>query len=138
MTVSSLLLVLFSLTELALLAVIVFFFVRLKKSEALLSRIQSNQESFLKKLQFNAQIEQELVDSFEKRQTELAALDQEIQHRVDELKTLLKRAREYSRSPKVLRQIIIAGHESGKSPRELAQDSGLSVEEVELIIDQAG
>jgi hypothetical protein len=35
-----------------------------------------------------------------------------------------------------LRQVIISGNRQGKSPKELAKTTGLSVDEVELIIDQ--
>lgn len=137
MELSTPLLLLFSVIELALLSVVILFFVRLKKSEKLLSHIQANQESFVNKLRFNAQLEQELMDSFKKRQAELLTLDEELEKKSDELRKLIKQAQEFTRSPQFLRQLILTGHREGKSAQLLAQKTGLSVDEVELIIDQS-
>ena len=64
--------------ELVLLLLVVLFFSRLRRSEDLLAKMQKNQDSLLKKLDFNARLEQELVGSFHQRQAELAELDQKL------------------------------------------------------------
>jgi uncharacterized protein HemX len=94
---SDLLLILLTISEVALLGVVIMFFLRLRKSEALLSGIQIKQEEFIKRLQFNTQLENELVATFERRQQELITLNNEIESKA----------------------------------------TGLSLEDVELIIDQA-
>lgn len=126
----------FSITEIILLTAIIFFFVRLKKSESLLNQLQSKQEEFINKLHFNAQLESEIVSTFEQRQLELAQLDQLLDNKTKKLKKILSQAEEFSRSPQFLRQIIITGHKEGKPVSRLAKATGLSTEEVELIIDQ--
>jgi uncharacterized protein HemX len=136
MQISALLLLALTVTELALLFVVIIFYLRLRKSETLIARMQTRQEEFLNKLRANAQLEQELVDSFERRQDELSRLDGQLTERVVILNKLLKQADEYARSPQFLRQVIISGNRQGKSPKELAKTTGLSVDEVELIIDQ--
>lgn len=136
MQITALLLLALTVTELALLFVVIIFYLRLRKSEALIARMQTKQEQFLNKLRANAQLEQELVDSFERRQDELSRLDGQLTERVVVLNKLLKQADEYARSPQFLRQVIISGNRQGKSPKELAKTTGLSVDEVELIIDQ--
>ena len=128
---------LLSLTEVLLLGIVVLFFWRLRKSEAVLSRLQDRQEELMTKLRFNAQMEQELVATFEKRQSELSALDDLLEQRALELKRLLKQSENVIRSPQFLRQTIISGHKKGKSTREMARSLDLSVEEVELILDQS-
>jgi uncharacterized protein HemX len=136
MQITALLLLALTVTELALLFVVIIFYLRLRKSETLIARMQTKQEEFLNKLRANAQLEQELVDSFERRQDELSRLDGQLTERVVVLNKLLKQADEYARSPQFLRQVIISGNRQGKSPKELAKTTGLSVDEVELIIDQ--
>lgn len=134
---SDLLLILFTLSEIILLGVVILFFLRLKKSEALLSGLQIKQDEFIKRLQFNTQLENELVSTFERRQQELVSVNQEIEERAKELKKLVDMAREYCKSPQFMREIIIKGHRAGKSPVQLAKSTGLSLEEIDLIIDQA-
>ncbi len=136
MDISNLLLTLFSLTELALLSVVVFFFVRLKKSEALLANLQARQEEFINKLMLNAQLEQELVQTFETRQKELALLDQQLEEKARQLKKIVRQAEKFSSSPQFLRQTILTGHKNGQSIDELSKMTDLSRDEVELIIDQ--
>lgn len=131
-------LALFSLIEMALLSVVIFFFLRLRKSEVLLSQLQSRQAELLNKLTFNAQLEQELVGTFEKRQAELIKLDSELEERSRTLGRLLRQADELCRSPQFLRQVILSGQTQGKSAEALAKSTGLSVEEVEIILEQAG
>ena len=138
MQITALLLLALTVTELVLLFVVIAFYLRLRKSEALIARMQAKQEEFLNKLRANAQLEQELVDSFERRQSELARLDTQLSDRVIALNKLLKQADEFAKSPQFLRQVIITGHRQGKGIKELSRATGLSSDEVELIIDQAG
>lgn len=134
---SDLLLILFTVSEIVLLAVVILFFLRLKKSETLLSGLQANQEEFIKRLQFNTQLENELVATFEQRQNELANLNDQIEKRSMELKKLVELANDYCKSPQFMREIIIKGHRAGKTAAQMAKATGLSLEEVELIVDQA-
>ncbi|WP_320008905.1 hypothetical protein [Maridesulfovibrio sp.] len=130
------LLIFFSVTEIALLVAVIFFFLRLRKSEELVTKLQSKQEEFVKKLQFNTQLENELMNTFADRQEELAQLDVMLDRKSKKLKKILAQAEEFSRSPQFLRQIILTGHKEGKPISRLAKATGLSIEEVELIIDQ--
>lgn len=136
MEISNLLLILFSITELVLLSVVIFFFVRLKKSEALVANLQARQEEFVNKLMLNAQLEQELVQTFEARQKELTKLDQQLEEKALRLKKIVKQAQNLSNSPQFLRQTILSGYKNGRSVEELAEMTDLSRDEVELIIDQ--
>lgn len=137
MEATGLLLLGFTALELLLLCVVVAFFLRLRKSEALISSLQARQEEFLNKLHFNAQLENELVRSFQQRQERLAELDSQLETQAQRLEKLLAKAREFSKSPSFLRQIILSGHKEGATPQDLARSTGLSLEEVELILDQA-
>lgn len=134
---SNLLIILFSLSEVVLLVVVILFFLRLKKSETLLSGLQANQEEFIKRLQFNTQLESELVATFEQRQQELVGLNLQLEKKAAELKKLVDLANEYCKSPQFMRELILQGHRTGKTPAQMAKSSGLSLEEIELIIDQA-
>ncbi|MGE4536746.1 MAG: hypothetical protein AB7D37_06695 [Desulfovibrio sp.] len=132
----STLVIFLTVCELALLLLVVLFFSRLRRSEDLLAKMQKNQDGLLKKLDFNARLEQELVGSFRQRQAELAELDQKLEQRRGELEKLVKKAEECIRSPEFLRQIILNGSRRGQSPMALAKATGLSREEVELILAQ--
>lgn len=132
----SLLIIFLTVCELALLLLVVLFFSRLRRSEDLLAKLQKNQDSLLKKIDFNARLEQELVSSFQQRQAELAELDQQLEERRTELANLVKKAEEYSRSPDFLRQIIVNGARRGQSSQALAKATGLALDEVELILAQ--
>ena len=134
---SDLLIILFTVSEVVLLVIVILFFLRLKKSETLLAGMQANQEGFLKRLQFNTQLENELVATFEQRQQELVALNNDLENKSAELKKLVDLANEYCKSPQFMREIIIKGHRAGKSPVQLAKSTGLSLEEIELIVDQS-
>lgn len=138
MTSSFIFLLFLSLSELALLGLLLVFFQRLKRSETILNALQQNQESLLSKLHFNAELEQELVITFEKRQAELSKLDDQLEQRAEELRKLVKQAEQISHSPQFMREVIISGSRKGKSPQALALSTGLSVDEVELILEQAG
>lgn len=130
--------VLFTLAEMALLGAVLFFFVRLKRSENLLSQLQSNQEQLLLSLHQNAELERELVATFAQRQTELRALDQRLEDRAEALRRLLEQAEGIMRSPRFLRELILNGRKKGLSPQKIALSAGLSVDEVELILAQSG
>lgn len=134
---SNLLLILFTVSEVVLLGIVIVFFLRLKKSETLLSGLQVKQEEFIKRLQFNTQLENELVSTFEQRQMELVTLNNDLEKKAAELKKLIDLANDYCKSPQFMREIILNGRKSGKSPVQLAKATGLSLEEVELILDQA-
>jgi len=125
-----------TLIEALLLVLAGLFYVKFKKSEALLHTLQSRQQEFLQKLDFNARLEQEIVASFAKRQEELAALEEKLQNRAHEMRRLLEQAENFTKSPQFLRQTILSGFKRGQSVSALAQATGLSVDEVELIIDQ--
>ncbi|WP_461210611.1 hypothetical protein [Desulfocurvus sp. DL9XJH121] len=137
MSSSLTLLFLVSLTELVVLVVVLVFFFRLKRSEALLSALQENQENLLKKLHFNAELEQELVSTFAQRQAGLEKLDEALDAKTRELEKLIKQAESVSRSPQFLREIILSGRRQGRTIPELASSTGLSMDEVELILEQA-
>ncbi|NDV20591.1 hypothetical protein GO013_14360 [Pseudodesulfovibrio sp. JC047] len=134
---SDLLILLFSFSEIVLLIIVILFFLRLKKSETLLSGLQANQQEFIKRLQFNTQLENELVSTFEQRQQELVALNSELEKKAASLQKLVDLANEYCKSPHFMREIIIQGHRTGKSNGQLAKKTGLSLEEIELILDQS-
>lgn len=137
MSAESFLILFLTVSELALIALVVVFFSRLRRSEGLLHRMQNNQEQLLEKLRVNAQLEQELVSSFKRRHAELLALDEKLEERRVELERLLKQAREMSRSPQFLRQVIQNGHKKGQSIAALAKSTGLAPDEVRLILEQA-
>ena len=128
--------VLFTLAEMALLGAVLFFFVRLKRSETLLTKLQANQEKLLLQLHQNAQLEQELVATFSQRQTELRTLDQRLEDRAETLRRLMEQAEGIVRSPQFLRELILNGRKKGLSPQKIALSAGLSVDEVELILAQ--
>jgi cell shape-determining protein MreC len=134
---SNLLIIIFTVSEVILLIIVILFFLRLKKSETLLSGLQANQEGFIKRLQFNTQLENELVATFEQRQQELVSLNRELENKSVKLKKLVDLASEYCKSPQFMREIILKGNNAGKSAIQLAKSTGLSLEEVELIIDQS-
>lgn len=127
-----------SIFELILLGLLFIFFLRLKRSESTLNALQKNQESLLRRLHMNAELEHELVSSFEDRQAELTKLDTELEERTEELQKLIDQAKTLSRSPQFLREVILSGHRQGKSAQALALSTGLSFDEVELILEQAG
>ena len=125
-----------TLIEVLLLLLAAVFFVKLKKSESLMRALQDRQQEFLRKLDFNAQLEKEIVSSFTSRQEELAALEEKLQYRAEEMRRLLEQAETFTKSPQFLRQTILSGFKRGHSIQALAQSTGLSEDEVELILDQ--
>jgi len=119
-----------------LLAGVVMFFLRLRRSEQLLATLQQNQKKFLAKIDKNADIEQQMLSSFAQRQEELVRLDSQLGEREKQVRNLLQQAEALSQSPQFLRQVILSGHRKGRSLKSLAQATGLSSEEVELILEQ--
>ena len=131
------LLIIVSLIEIVLFALLLRFFSRLRRSEDLLTRLRDNQDSLLDKLSANAELERELMHSFHTRQNELRLVSEKVEQRAAELAALVEQAEAISRSPQFLRELIIAGKKKGRSPAQLAKATGLSLDEVELILLQA-
>ena len=74
-------LLILSLAEIILFFLLIRFFMRLRKSETLLTRLRDGQDSLLDKLQANAELERELMGSFITRQKELVALNEKLEER---------------------------------------------------------
>jgi len=130
-------LIIITLAEIVLFALLLHFFSRLRKSEKLLSELSVNQQSLMDKLRANAELERELMQSFAVRQTSLQSLNASLEERAAELTSLLEQAQAMSRSPQFLREVIISGKRKGRSSAQLAKATGLSLDEVELILAQA-
>lgn len=126
----------FSILELVVLGGVLFFYLRLRRSEAMLNALQGNQEALLARIEMNARLEREIVATFAQRQAELQNLDGKLEERAQELRRLLEQAEGISRSPQFLRELILNGRRKGLSSRQIARNSGLSVDEVELILAQ--
>ena len=126
----------FSILELVVLGGVLFFYLRLRRSEAMLNTLQGNQEALLARIEMNARLEREIVATFAQRQAELQNLDEKLEERAQELRRLLEQAEGISRSPQFLRVLILNGRRKGLSSRQIARNSGLSVDEVELILAQ--
>lgn len=138
MQISTWLLVGLTIFEFALFWLLISFFRRLRKSEDLLLKLQSGQNALLDNLDQNARLEKDLIASFAERQQELRSLDMQLEERIATLKRLLNQAETVSRSPQFLRELILTGVKQGKGPAELAKSTGLSLDEVKLIITQSG
>ncbi|GAB6161874.1 hypothetical protein JCM12298_10330 [Desulfothermus naphthae] len=136
MHISLYLLVISTIIEIILLTTIIFIFYRLKKSEDFMLRLKQSQKELLDKLTFNEQIEKELVKSFEERQRQLALLHSKLEKKLSEAREVLKQLEEASNSPKVLKEIIVKGYKKGQSLESLARRTGLSIEEIEWILEQ--
>ncbi len=127
-----------SILEVALLAGVVTFFFRLRRSEQLLAKLQKSQNEFLGKIEKSVDLEQQFLNNFAERQTELLHLETQLAEREKQLRNLLQQAEGLAQSPQFLRQVILAGHRKGRSIKALAQSTGLSTDEVELILEQGG
>ena len=128
----------FSVLELMVLGGVLFFYLRLRRSEAMLNALQGNQEALLARIEMNARLEREIVATFAQRQAELQNLDEKLEERARDLRRLLEQAEGISRSPQFLRELILNGRHKGLTSRQIARNSGLSVDEVELILAQEG
>lgn len=124
--------------ELVLFLVLLSFFRRLRKSEELLVKLQAGQNSLLANLEQNARLEKDLINSFVERQRELKNLDIQLEERAATLTRLLSQAETVTRSPQFLRELILSGARQGKPPLDLARSTGLSLDEVKLILAQSG
>lgn len=134
--ISNWILITSSFLELILLVVVIVMFLRLKKSEALMIKLKQSQKDLMDKLSFNAQLEKEIVKSFEERQRELSILDSKLQAKIEEAKKILGELQKMSSSPKFLKEIIIKGYRKGESLQSLSNRTGLSIEEIEWILEQ--
>ena len=93
----------FSVLELMVLGGVLFFYLRLRRSEAMLNALQGNQEALLARIEMNARLEREIVATFAQRQAELQNLDEQLQECARDLRRLLEQAEGISRSPQFLR-----------------------------------
>ena len=125
-----------SAVELILFFLLLKFFRRLHRSEEMFARLQSDQDSLLEKLRLNAELEQELMHSFAERQEELHALNSKLEERARQISDPLAQAETVSRSPRFLRELILEGAKKGRSADQLARSTGLSLDEVRLIMEQ--
>jgi len=123
--------------EVCLLFLVLFFFLRLKKSEKYISTLQKKQEEFIQKLSFSSELEKKMLETFTSRQKELTALNEELARKVSQLKQLISKAEKFTNSPLFVKQLILLGYKSGETPESLAKTFNLTVEEVELIIEHA-
>ena len=89
----------FSVLELMVLGGVLFFYLRLRRSEAMLNALQGNQEALLARIEMNARLEREIVATFAQRQAELQNLDEKLEERARDLRRLLEQAEGISRSP---------------------------------------
>lgn len=131
-----LLLIVSSVLELIILAGVLFFYYRLRKSESLMRMLQDNQTKLLARIETNARLEREVVESFSQRQIELEELNTKLEDRAQSLRRLLEQAEGITRSPQFLREIILNGRKKGLSAQQIARNAGLSVDEVRLILAQ--
>lgn len=122
--------------ELFVLFGVLFFYMRLKKSESLINTLQDNQQTLLGRIEMNARLEREIVATFAQRQAELRDLDSKLEERAQTLRRLMEQAEGITRSPQFLREIILNGRRKGLTSRQIARNAGLSVDEVELILAQ--
>ena len=80
----------FSVLELMVLGGVLFFYLRLRRSEAMLNALQGNQEALLARIEMNARLEREIVATFAQRQAELQNLDEKLEERARDLRRLLE------------------------------------------------
>jgi uncharacterized protein HemX len=138
MTLPVWIILLVTLAEVILVFLVLLFFGRLKRSEALISRMQANQEEVLERMSRNAELEHDLVASFSQRQEQLRILNQRLEERAVALQRLLDQAEGITRSPQFLREVILNGRRKGLSVAQIATNAGLAEDEVELILNQDG
>jgi uncharacterized protein HemX len=129
-------LIIISLAELVLFFLLLRFFSRLRKSEELLVHLSQGQDVLMDKLKTNAELERELMQTFTLRQSELHSLNERLESRTKVLQELLEQAEAVSRSPQFLRELILTGKRKGRTSTQLAKATGLSLDEVELILVQ--
>lgn len=120
--------------ELLLLILVLVFFMRLRRSEQILSALQANQDDLLERMLRNAELEQEMVATFAQRQEQLAQLNARMEDRITSLRRLLEQAEGITRSPHFLREVILNCRRKGQSAAEIARKTGLARDEIELIL----
>ena len=120
--------------ELALIILVLLFFIRLRRSEQMLSALQSNQDALMERMLRNAELEQEMVASFAQRQQELTLLNRAMEDRILNLRKLLDQAEGITRSPHFLREVILNCRRKGQSVDEIVRRTGLARDEIELIL----
>jgi len=123
-----------TVAESVLVALVFLFFLRLRRSEAMLTELQANQEAMLDRLRRNANLEQALVDTFAQRQEQLVLVNEQLEGRIEALKRLLDQAEGICRSPQFLRELILNGRRKGQTAAQIARATGLTVDEVEIIL----
>lgn len=127
-----------TMAESFLVALVFLFFLRLRRSEASLASLQANQEAVLDRIRQNTALEQELVDTFAQRQEQLIIVNAHLEERIETLRRLLDQAEGICRSPQFLRELILNGRRKGQTPAQIARTTGLTVDEVEIILAQSG
>ena len=120
--------------ELALIILVLLFFIRLRRSEQMLSALQSNQDDLMERMLRNAELEQEMVASCAQRQQELTLLNRAMEDRILNLRKLLDQAEGITRSPHFLREVILNCRRKGQSVDEIVRRTGLARDEIELIL----
>lgn len=130
------LLIFLTLAELALMAVAIFFYKRLKQSEQLIHTLYENQDALLMRLYKNTELERDLVATFTQRQEQLHSLNATMDNRIQTLQKLLQQAEGISRSPRFLRELILNAQKKGQSLAEIAASTGLAKDEIELILSR--
>lgn len=123
-----------TVAELALIILVLLFFIRLRRSEQMLSALQSNQDDLMERMLRNAELEQEMVASFAQRQQELTLLNRAMEDRILNLRKLLDQAEGITRSPHFLREVILNCRRKGQSVDEIVRRTGLARDEIELIL----
>ncbi len=123
-----------TVAELILIGLVFTFFVRLKRSESVVAKLQANQEQLLERVYRNATLEQELVASFAQRQEQLTKLIPHLEDRIQTMQKLLTQAEGISHSPQFLREVIQNAQKKGLTNDEIAVKTGLSKDEIELIL----
>ena len=123
-----------TLAELALVFLVLLFFVRLRRSEQMLSTLQANQDDLMDRMLRNAELEQEMVASFAQRQQELTQLNRVMEERIASLRKLLEQAEGITCSPHFLRELILNCRRKGQSIDEIVRGTGLARDEIELIL----
>jgi uncharacterized protein HemX len=133
---NALFLLLLTAAELALIVLVFLFFLRLRRSEQILSSLQANQDDLLDRMLRNAALEQEMVATFAQRQEQLIQLNNRMEERVAVLRRLLEQAEGISRSPHFLREVILNCRRKGQSTEQIAKNTGLARDEIELILNR--
>ncbi len=126
--------IMLTVAELILIGLVFTFFIRLKRSESVVAKLQANQEQLLERVYRNATLEQELVASFAQRQEQLTKLIPHLEDRIQTMQKLLTQAEGISHSPQFLREVIQNAQKKGLTNDEIAVKTGLSKDEIELIL----